>query len=498
MLTIQEIKQFINEDKTSNKKKQARVGLKYYEGDNDIKEYRVFYYDGDGNLVEDKNALSIRPASGFFKEHIDQKTQFTLSIEDDWIKTDIPQLEEFMKPYFDDEFKSEIADVITYGGVEGFSYIYTYQNEDDRKAFKFAEGLGIVEVEAKYASDKKDHVIYWYEDIIKSFGEEKDKSVIKIQVWDDEFCYYYVEENNEIIPNVEYEINPRPHIIYKDNKKDKLYYDIFGFVPFFRYDNNRKQYSDLKPIKEYIDDYDLMNYGLADNISKLSEGYICVKGFNGDNLEELIENFKAKKHIGVGENGDIDIKTVNIPTEARKTKMDQDEKDIYRFGMALNTTALAEGNYTNGVNIKSRYALLDMKCNNASKNLKVLLKKIVKVVIDEINAKNNTEFTLKDVYFNLDDRETITNELDNANIKQVEANTKQIEVNTMLNIQTLLGNELLVQNICDILDIDYEEIKDKLPVNEEDLNGDSEAILNGIINEPTEPKEEPKEPPVTE
>lgn len=480
MLTIDEIRQFIQEDRTSKKKRQARTGLKYYEGDNDIKEYRIFYYNADGKLVEDKNALNIRPASGFFKEQVEQKTQFTLSVEDDWIKTDIPQLEEFLKPYFDDEFKSEIADVITYGSIEGFSYLYAFKNEDDRLAFKFAEGLGIVEVEAKYASDRKDHVIYWYEDIIKSFGEEKDEKVIKIQVWDDEFCYYYVEKNNEIEPDETHVMNPRPHVIYKD-KKDKMYYDTFGFVPFFRYDNNKKQFSDLKAIKEYIDDYDLINYGLSDNILTLSEGYFCVKGFQGDNLDELIENVRSKKFIGVAESGDLEIKTINIPTEARKTKMEQDEKDIYRFGMALNTTALSDGNYTNGVNVRSRYALLDMKCNNSARNLKVLLKKVVKAVLDEINAVNNTEFTLKDIYFNLDDRETIANEVENAEIALKEAQRKQVEVTTLLNIQTLVDNQTLMENIFDVLDLDYNELKDRLP-NPEDIEA-SQLEAENILNE---------------
>ena len=490
MLSIEEIKRFIDEDKTSKKKQQAKVGLRYYEGDNDIKQYRVFYYNKDGKLVEDANALTIRPASSFFKEQIEQKTQFTLSVEDDWIKTDIPQLQEFMKPYFDDEFKSEIASVIDYGSIEGFSYVYVYQNEDDRRAFKFAEGLGIVEVEAKYASDRKDHVIYWYEDIIKSVGEDKDKLVTKIQVWDDKFCYYYIKINEQIKPDKTYAINPKPHITYFD-KKEKVTYDTFGFVPFLRYDNNRKQFSDLKPIKEYIDDYDLINYGLSDNILSMSEGYVCVKGFDGDNLDELMQNVRAKKFVGVGADGDLDIKTVNIPTEARKAKMEQDEKDIYRFGMAISTTQMAEGNYTNGVNIKSRYALLDMKCSNAAKNLKVLLKKIVKIVLEEINEVNGTEFTLKDIYFNLDERKTIANELDNENIKLIEAQRKQVEITSLLNIQTLIDNQTLMEQIFNILDLDYEEYKDRLPNPEEetDLNKESEQILNNIIQTP-ENKEE--------
>lgn len=486
MLTIQEIKRFIDEDKVSKKKKQARLGTRYYEHENDIKDYRIFYYNKDGKAIEDKTSLDIRPCSGFFSELVDQKTQFALSNDEPIVDSENPQLKELLKPYIDDEFKTELKEVVRYGGMQGLSYIYSYKNEEDRLAFKFAEGLGIVEVESKYTNDKKDHVIYYYEDKIKSIEEDKDRIVTKIQVWDSEFTYYYIMTDSTIEPDIEYELNPRPHMLYKDNK-GKMYYDTFGYIPFFRYDNNRKQLSDLKPIKGYIDDYDLIKYGLSNNILSLSDGYICVKGFQGDDIDELITNVRVKKAIGVSEDGDLEVRTVDIPYEARMKAMEQDEKDIYRFGMGLNTSNMAEGNYTNGVNIKSRYSLLDMKCEKVSDNLKVLLKKIIKLILDEINEINKTEFTLKDIFYNLDKRETITNELDNATIEQAKANTQQIKINTLLNLQTKLDNETIIKNICEVLDIDYEEIKNKLPDEEENLNNDSENILNDIINkkEPT-------------
>lgn len=483
MLSIQEIKKFIDEDKTSKIKRQAKLGQRYYDHENDIKDYRIFYYNKDGKLVEDKNALNIRPCSGFYSELIDQKTQFALSNEKPIIDSDNPQLKDLLKPYIDDEFKSELKEIVRYGGIQGLSYLYAFKNEDDRTSFKFAEALGIVEVESKHASDKKNHVIHWYEDTIKGTGEKKDKDIIRIQVWDDQFTYYYVMTDNEIVPDIEQELNPRPHVIYVDSK-GKKYYDTFGYIPFLRYDNNRKQVFDLKPIKEYIDDYDLIKYGLSDNILSLSDGYICVKGFQGDDIDELVENVRKKKAIGVSEDGDLEVRTVDIPYEAREKAMERDEKDIYRFGMGLNTSSMAEGNYTNGVNIKSRYSLLDMKCEKVADNLKVLLKKVVKIILDEINEVNNTEFTMKDVFYNLDERETITNALDNATIEKIKAETQNIKINFLLSLQTKLDNETLMKSICEILDIDYEEIKSKLPTNEDDLNADSENILDDIINNP--------------
>lgn len=470
MLSVTEIKQFIDEDKVSKRKKQARTGLKYYESEHDIKDYKIYYYDGDGELKEDKNKANIQIPHSFFTELIDQKTEYMFSGDRNFIKSDFPELQAMLDDYFDEEFKQELSEVVRYGSAEGFSYLYAFKDEEDKTRFSFAEGLGILEIESEYASDNQDHVIYYYPYKYK----QKDKLVTKIQVWDKNYTWYYEMIDNEIEPDSTYKMNPRPHILY--NIKDKLFYDTFGYIPFFRYDNNRRQYSDLKPIKELIDDYDLMSCGLSNNLQDLSEGYFVVKGFEGDNLDELINNVKMKKHIGVGDGGDLDVKTVTIPYDARKTKMELDEKNIYRFGMGFNSAQLGDGNITNIV-IKSRYALLDLKCNKCESNLKKLLKKVVKVVLDEINEQNQTEYTFKDIYFDFE-REVMTNASDNAQIKLTEAQTEQVKITTLLNVATKLDNKTLMQNICDVLDIDYEQIKDKLPTDDNDLDKASDDLMN--------------------
>ena len=48
MLTAEEIQRIISEDYSSEKKLHARKGQSYYEGEHDIKDYRLFYYNDDG------------------------------------------------------------------------------------------------------------------------------------------------------------------------------------------------------------------------------------------------------------------------------------------------------------------------------------------------------------------------------------------------------------------------------------------------------------------
>ena len=306
-------------------------------------------------------------------------------------------------------------------------------------------------------------------------------------MWNDKETHFFVQEDDGLIEKdmcFEYEegkkTNVRPHTIWKKSGNDKAtYYEGFGFIPFFRLDNNKKQQSGLNPIKDIIDDYDLMNAGLTNNIQDTNEALYVVKGFQGDNLDELMMNIKAKKHIGVDEDGGVEIKTIDIPYEARKIKMEIDEQNIFRFGMGVNNESLKDTSATTSIAIKSAYALLDLKCNKLEIRLKQFMRKLLNVVLKEINERDGTDYQQSDVWFDLE-REIITNAQENAQIELTDAQKKQVEITTLLNLATYLDEETLMQNICEVLDISYEEIKDKLPKRDEDDPYAAQTVLDAV------------------
>ena len=90
-------------------------------------------------------------------------------------------------------------------------------------------------------------MIYWYIDRI----EKGHKKIKRIQVWDSEKVYYYVQDSEgDIIDDESEPINPKPHTLYKKEGDEAIYYKGFGFIPFFRLDNNKKQFSCLKTVKD--------------------------------------------------------------------------------------------------------------------------------------------------------------------------------------------------------------------------------------------------------
>lgn len=478
MLTIPEIKAFIDNDASSDKKRFAWVGQKYYEGDHDIRKYRLYFINADGDLQEDTTRSNIKISHPFFTELVDQEVQYMLSGKDAFVKSDLPKLQDELDAYFNDNenFIAELYEVITGAVSKGFEYMYAYKDAEGHTCFQSADSLGVVEVRAKDTDDGCEYVIYWY---VERIGKGN-KAIKRIQVWDDKQTYFFCQvDDGDIVPDDSAPINPRPHTIWHKTGDASTYFDGFGFIPFFRLDNCKKQFSGLKTIKDLIDDYDLMSCGLSNNIQDANEVLYVVKGFQGDNLDELMTNIKAKKHIGIPDTGgDVDIRTIDIPYQARQAKLDLDEKNIYRFGMGFNSAQLGDGNITNVV-IKSRYALLDLKCNKLEIRLKQFMRRLLKIVLKEINDENGTNYQMKDVYFDFE-REVMTNAQDNAQIELTDAQKQQVQVATLLNLATLLDNETLMENICEVLDLDYTEIQDKLPEQEDTDLYPARDALDGI------------------
>ena len=490
MLTADEIKRIIENDNKSRRKEKMGEGLRYYEGEHDILKRRLFYFNTDGNLVEDKMRANIKISHPFFTELVDQAAQYILSDSNGIFHSDQPELQAIMDEYFNDNesFETELLECVTGSMAKGYDFMFAYMAADGKTAFQYADSIGVVEVEAKNASDKQPHTIYHYLD-----REDNDGNRIrKIQDWTKDYVGYWQEaENGGIEPDAEKGNEPTPHIVEVDDDGNRFDGGSYGMIPFFRLDNNKKQFSALKPIKGLIDDYDLMASSLSNNLADFDTPIYVVRGFSGDNLDELQHNLKTKKTVGVDSEGGIDVQTVDVPFEARKTKLELDEKNIYRFGMGLNIAGLKDTTATTNMAIKAAYALLDLKCSKFITRLKQMLRKMLQVVLDEVNSRDGTDYRSSQVYLTFQP-EVMSNASENAQNKLTEAQEQQVRINTLLMLAAYIDNETLMQNICDVLDIDYEEIKDKLPDPDEAKNqlGGAKNILEG--GDPTEP--EPDDP----
>lgn len=472
-----ELKKLIDRDRISQSKAKARQGLQYYKGEHEILNYRLFYYDSNGVLKEDKYRSNIKIPHQFHTELVDQKVQYLLSnpIE---VVTEEQELQEKLKEYINEDFQEVLQDAIEGASNKGYEYIYAYVDESNKINFQVADSLSVIPVYDELDHYKLTSIVRYYDTKIQD--QDKEITITKAEVWTDKDVTYYIQDKDSKEFKLDNGIkpNPRPHITLED---EKAYYDggSFGYIPFFKLQNNKYEKTDLEPIKALIDDYDLMACSLSNNLQDFQEAIYVVRGYPGDNLDELTTNLKTKKTIGVDETGGLDVKTIDIPHEARRVKLELDKESIYKFGMGFDSSQIGDGNITNVV-IKSRYALLDLKCNKAEIRLRKLIRHLLKVIVDDINRRYNTAYNYMDIDINIV-RETMVNENDIANNEKIEAEKQGQLINNVITAATRLDDDTVLKCLCDILELDYEDVKEKVEQQEiknVDFNSLSEQLVN--------------------
>lgn len=475
--------QAINVDRASSIKAKAREGERYYEFKHDILKNRIFYVNDEGNLVEDKYASNIRIPHSFFTEQVDQKGQYLLSNPVEVSVEDDEKFQALLDEYYDEDMQVFFQEIVEGASVKGFDYAFARTKSDDRLHFQVADMLHAFPV----YDNNNDVVAFvrYYDKKISKNGQEE--TVTVGEVWDDHQVTYYVKNGNG---NMHFDShrnpNPRPHVMAIDDKGKPLARS-YRQIPFYRLSNNKLEYNDLAPIKALIDDYDLMAAFLSNNLQDFTDAIYVVKGYPGDDLDALRQNLKARKTVGVSDTGGVEVKTVDIPVEARKTKLEIDKEAIYHFGMAFDPTQVGDGNITNIV-IKSRYALLDMKCNRLEPRLRALIKWCNQLIVEDINRRNNTRYNVDDIKVTIT-RSTPVNENDLIANDKVKAETKQLTIQTILAVAAQLDSESLLRMICDEFELDYDEVKAR--IDEQDytpaIGADTDPVDEaGDSDEPTE------------
>lgn len=481
MLNIGEIQTLLNT--IDNRKAQAKVGRRYYHAAHDIQDYRLFYYDAFGELQEDHTRSNIKIAHPFFTELVDQEIQYLLSNRDRIVTAEDAELQKEMDRYFNenDRFRAELADACTDAVVCGWGWLYAYVDTDGRLSFQCADSLSVTEADGRYTSDGRDYVLYRYLQRKDIYGH----IVYKIMVMDDNQTWMYTQVDSGTITldaSTADAPNPRPHVLYKKHNSDDTYFEGLGFLPWFRIDNNREQVSGLQPIKALIDDYDLMSCGLSNNLQDASEYLVVVSGFPGTDMTELMQNLKTKKVIGTADGGGVEMKTVTVPYEARKVKLELDKENIYQFGMGFDASQVGDGNVTNVV-IKSRYALLDIKCDKLETHLRQTMGGILDVVLERINQERGTAYTRADVKMDFT-RSCITNESDNATIESTEATTAQTKINTLLAAAAQVGIDPVLPQLCNVLELDESEVRKAIEqADSEQLDSMMQQLEEGAAND---------------
>lgn len=443
----------IAQDKMNDFKRQAGVGLNYYNYKHDILDNRIFYVDGNGLLKEDQYASNVKIPHPFFTELVDQKVQYLLSNPIEF-ETEDEKLKEYLEEYVDEDLQVVLQEVAQGASIKGSEFIYARTTSEDKLKFEVADSMQIIPV---YNDDNDIAAIirYYARGILKN---NKLVMVTYAERWTDQDVTFFVtDDRGKFKLDPAQTPNPRPHVVAVSDDGEKKLGRSYGVIPFYKLMNNYNEMSDLAPIKALIDDYDLMNAFMSNNLQDFTEAIYVVKGFKGDSLDTLRQNIKAKKTVSLPIDGNFEARTFDVPVAARKVKLDLDKENIYKFGMGFDSAQVGDGNITNIV-IKSRYALLDLKCNKAEVRLRAMLTWMLKMIVEDIKRRYGGAFDPKDIEVTIT-RETMVNETDIVTNANTEANTKSVMIQSIIASAPYIGDESTLRLICEQFDLDFNEVQ---------------------------------------
>jgi SPP1 family phage portal protein len=163
--------------------------------------------------------------------------------------------------------------------------------------------------------------------------------------------------------------------------------------------NNSKQTTDLEPIKRYIDAYDSVTSGFLNDISDIQTAIWILKGYEGTDLSEFMQNlikFKAIK-LDADEHAGAIPERLEIPIEARKVMLALLDDKIYSIGQGVDLNKLVAN--TSGVALKILFTGLDMKANTLIRKLKKAFEELIWFVCEYINRTEKQIYDYKDFGF---------------------------------------------------------------------------------------------------
>lgn len=461
-----QITKTINQDLISTDKKDMKVSKRYYEKKHDILDYRMFYVDSNNVVREELNRSNYKIPHPFYSELIEQKVNYLLANEIGF-ETENEELEGYLKQYVDADLQMTLADLVEGASLKGLEGLYYYYDWKGMIHFEVADSYNLIFLNDEYGDLAQ--VIRHYNVKVDRHG--KQEVIQRAELFTEEGMYSFIKEKIGYVIDTNVELNPRPYKMLKIG--DNLYKEKNQSLPFLVLENNKQRTTDLNGIKDLIDDYDLLASSLTNNIQDHDYPLVAVKGYEGDNLDGLINNLKTRKTVSLAQDGDLQVRTVEIPVDARKTKLDITKESIYKFGMGFDSSAESGDRALTNIGIKSRYSLLDIKVNKIETRLRKLLQQVLLLILQNIKDLTTKSFDITEIEVIIT-RSAMTNDKEKAEEENLIAQAQLTRVNAILNAGMQLDKTLTAELLAKELGLEVDKVTDFIQSEDyiEPLTGD--------------------------
>lgn len=327
------LEDIIEEDKESQYKRDMQTSLNYYKNNNDILTGVISQKNVKGTISEQYWREKLKITNNFLSQIIDEKVDYLLG-KPPSITSENEQLIERMNLK-----SSDLQQTAEYTRLFGKAFWYIYVNENGELKYTLMDTRELIPI---YEKGKLVNMIRYY----KSYNNNT--PFLKVEFYDENGFLTFHETKNGLvceqdnINNINIETgkidiqNSISYYVDTDRYGNVLRKRNFNQIPFIEFKSNFTATPQLNSIKVYIDNIDILLSDASVDIKTFKEIYLQISGFGGHfgdqkKVSEFFEVFREYKALLVDEQGSAEIKTIEIPYEAKNWLITTLENIMYRI-----------------------------------------------------------------------------------------------------------------------------------------------------------------------
>ena len=425
-----------------------KTAVDYYADNHDIlkKDFTrsVIYHseEENGNQIDsdtrDETEVVINPNNSnhhnvhnYFRQLVDQEADYiagdppAVVVEGAGSDPDKKSLlktfeDEITKITSDELFAKLIADTIVEARTKGCAYWHPYIDSKGALRYIVLPAEEVIAVyDTAYQTEIREFLRYYKIAVMRNNNV---RHVNRVEWWTADDVTYFIEDDSgeysiEQFPDGQ--SNPAPHwqetMILDASGDATVTARSWGRVPLIEIVGDKTRSSLLRRIKGLQDAYNLLSSKLTNDEIDLVALFWVIQGYGGESASKIRKKLEMNKGVSLDDpDGKIDAKQVDLNTSERIQFLDSIKKDIFSLGEGLIPDMERSGNI-NTVELKMRYAKLNMKAKRMVREIKVGLKSLFEFIVEDMNNNNGTGYdsALIKAEFHFDQITSDTDTIDN-------------------------------------------------------------------------------------
>lgn len=394
-------------------------GIAYYNGDTDIQDKERFDYAGT-KAKKNTNLSNVKINKNIMRKLTRQKVNTLLGKPYSIQTEEANYLKLLEDMYFTKNLYLKIFNLCKEAIKEGINWFNVYYDSQGKLNFRRVPGNQVQVFWKDRDHTEIDQLIHFYKVRVLIGSEHKDV----------EFADYYYSgglihyrkddksgwQRDTERPNVEGNftvMQPKLNDITDEdgnvvatefvrNEHGEIVYEpqvmVWDRIPWVALKYNSEEQSLLKYIKNKQDSYEQLFSMLVDTIKDIPNAIKVFRGYNGANLEEVMNNISQFRAVIVDPDGAVD--NLDTPTNVDDIikVLTQLRKDAYEDGGGVDVQNTETGDKS-GVALKFLYSDLDLDLSELTREMDMFLENLLWFVDFDINLKYHVDYSEQEVTF---------------------------------------------------------------------------------------------------